>query len=143
MTPATPGTVRLFSWPRVPLRPLHAPHHLTEQLRRGGEIPLRVRNMRVSQKGAELRQTTLDVDTVAMPSRHCINGQSMSKIQNTRSARDPRSTQTDPPTQADEGVARILRAWARSTIQQEEALAGRMRTQAIAEVRITLQGALR
>ena len=61
--------------------------------------------MGVSEIGRELRQMTLDIDAAAMPIEECANGQSMTKIMQTRAPGVARAAQADLARQLDERPA--------------------------------------
>src|ERR1700690_979199 len=143
MTPTERETGWPLSWTAPALGSLHPLQHLTQQLRSRRQIPLRIRDMGVSQIRGELRQMTLDIDAAPMPPGQRGNGQAMTQIVDARSARIASVAQTDLARQSDERPTHDVVPQAPALIREKEARAVRVRTQTVPPPRETLQHALR
>src|SRR6266436_3330796 len=105
MPPEERGKSGRCSWTDPPLGSLHPPQRVAQQFRRRREVPVGVGDMGVSEISRERGQTSLDIDTAAMPMEECADSQAMTKIMQTRAPRVARAAQADLAKQLDERPA--------------------------------------
>jgi hypothetical protein len=104
-----------------PLGSLYPLQHAAQQLRGRRQVPLRVRDMCVPQVRGKLRQTTLNIDSAAMPLEERMDGQPMTEPMQTRATRVPRSAQADLVRYLDERPSQRVIRHAGTAIGEKEA----------------------
>lgn len=66
-----------------------------QELRDGGEVPIGIRHMCMTEIGGELRQVVFDVIPVPVPLQEGLDGEAVTKVMNSRSAGILWSAQTN------------------------------------------------
>src|SRR6266404_362234 len=130
------------SWMAFAFGSLHPPQHVAQQLRSRREVPLRVRDVCMTQIRAQLWQMTLDIHPATVPLQKCLDGQPVAQPMQARSMRITWSAQANLVREFDECPSQHVIRHVSSTVGEKEPGTVGAATQAISEFCVTLQRAL-
>src|SRR5882672_2578289 len=122
-----------LSWMAFAFGSLHPPQHVAQQLRSRREVPLRVRDVCMTQIRAQLWQMTLDIHPATVPLQKCLDGQPVAQPMQARSMRITWSAQANLVREFDECPSQHVIRHVSSTVGEKEPGTVGAATQAISE----------